>query len=409
MNALPSVGQFLICGGADGDGVLLGGCYLLNSTTWSLFMDSGTVLGRGDHVGVVHGNLLVLYGGNVSNGIDPTLPQAFRLDSRTYASDAVVSGPPPPARWGHSGVFLSESSSLLIFGGATEDLYDQSDLSLLTLGDGVTPAFTWSDVPTTGAAPSPRHYHASVAYGSHDMIVSGGTNMAGDAFTDVYRLTYVSGSGYSWVSLLPVRAVPLFGHVSVLVGATLVVYGGHISSSSSGGSVRTLDVGAPNPVWQDTSPAGTWLQTPFRAGGSLASPSDDIQSFQLLVYGGNTIDGYARVPPLTLAQLTQQIVPEERHFNKIPVFFGISLALLALILVALFFAYRYIRAHNAKDDTDDSSSLLRNAITPVRPGGLGPEADDLFDAAPLSDEFDEGPPGDVDESESKLRLSFSYS
>jgi hypothetical protein len=208
-SVLPSSGskaQLLFCGGADWDGDLVGACYLLNSSTFSMFMDAGTVAGRGDHVAVIYGNFLVLYGGNVSPPTDPTIPQAFRLDSRSYAADIVVTGDAPPARWGHTGVFIPGSASMLIFGGASEDGFDQADLVALQLGDGLKPTFTWSPVAATGSPPAGRHYHAAVAYGDFEMILTGGTNSAGDIFTDVFILSYNAGSGYAWFFVPAVRA-----------------------------------------------------------------------------------------------------------------------------------------------------------------------------------------------------------
>jgi hypothetical protein len=374
--------QFLICGGANWNLDLVGGCYLLNSSTYTFapFMDAGTVHARGDHSAVIfHENLLVLYGGNCSAGLDPTLPLVYNLDSRSYVSTAVIAGDPPAARWGHTGVFLPGSETMMVFGGATEDDIDQGDLIALVLTNDQTPAFEWQAVSAAGNPPPSRHYHAAAVYGEYEMVIAGGTNSGGTIYTDVFVLSYSEGA-YTWYSVPAVRAIPQFGHVAVLVGTMLVVYGGSISSNSAGGNVRTLDISLSSPVWQDMAPGGSWLQTPFRASGSLLDPtSADFDSYQLLVYGGVSIDGFLRTPPQTLALLTQveSAQPGASH-DVLPIIVGVSVAIIAIIGVAMFFVWRYGKAQAAAADAeaaaqddgdyadeDDDVPLSERLVTPV--------------------------------------------
>ena len=360
----------VVCGGTNPAGDFIGGCYIFNSTSWSVsqLLSPGTFTARADHTGVVYGDLLVVYGGNVSES-QPSLktaPSVYSLSNLTHIAAPIVTGDVPPARWGHTATPLGSAPSMwVIFGGVGDESSDDlDDVAILDLGDGRTPALAWRSITVSGALPAARHYHAAAAYGADSVVVSGGTAAGGEVFADTYMLTCATASGSppsacTWSFLQAVRGKPQFGHVAVMASTTFVVYGGSILSTAAGGQVRTLELDSSNPVWSDAAPTGAWLGTPFRASGALLDPERSAADFELLVFGGRPIDVYIVSPPL-VALLQQLTPPEKPGFDALPVVIVACVVVVLLVAVGMYFVWRYSRARASSVSTTakDGEALL---------------------------------------------------
>ena len=432
-----SPSQALLCGGTNRAGQVIGGCFLINASTWasSIGFSSSVFLNRSDHTTAIYGNFLIAYGGNVTSS--PELraqPVIYRLSDRSVVANPSFTGTVPPARWGHAAVQLrARQSAWIIFGGVGDENVDNlGDVAMLDLGDGRTPSFAWRDVVIGGTVqPSARHYHACAAYGSLGLVMTGGTTVVGEGLSDTYLLSCViSGSVVcTWATLLAVRSKPMFGHVAFVSETTLTIYGGSIPSSTQGGQVRTLVCDATNLLWTDESPTGSWLGTPFRSSGVTLDPESSVNNQQLLVYGGRSIDTFTSVTPHFLALLQQDAVPPARSFNMLPVY--IVAVVLAVVVVAsvVFFWIRYnkARASSALLDTGEMSeektplfkantsagrSGLYNAVEPPRrgvpqttPGGFD-AADDPMD--PMLETDEQGlDDGSIVDSDDDLQFRFT--
>jgi len=100
-----------------------------------------------------------------------------------------------PCRYGHSSLFYN--GKVLVFGGRTTN--DELCNSLIVI-DPETGA--WSEQETTGDAPSPRAFHASVMLPSQQWIIIGGLTADG-----------ACGAAFS-LCLRTARSIQLRSHVA---------------------------------------------------------------------------------------------------------------------------------------------------------------------------------------------------
>ncbi|KAJ1994711.1 hypothetical protein H4R33_000134 [Dimargaris cristalligena] len=133
----------------------------------------------------------------------------------------------------HSACYLSETDSIIVFGGASQDALSFANVRTYSLT-----AQTWDVNPTidnASSGPSPRAFHSAACL-SNQMIVFGGT----DAYTStkptdstVWILTGTSSNGratYKW-SQAPITdktkgPSARFGHSALLQDDKMYVYGG---------------------------------------------------------------------------------------------------------------------------------------------------------------------------------------
>jgi len=209
------------------------------------------------------------------------------------------SGNPPTARYGHSGVYDSTNSRMIIFGGGTGTTGPapcQNDVSVLINANGLNGTPTWTALTTAGNPPAPRFAHTA-AYDAvtNAMMVFGGSDCASGYFNDMWVLTHANGLGGAptWHQLAPTGSGPLGreGSTSVYDPATnvLVIYGGDSGTASRFSDVWMLSHAngtGGTPAWAQVFPTGT-----VPAARSGQSATYDSSSNRMTVFGGVTAGG----------------------------------------------------------------------------------------------------------------------
>lgn len=248
--------RLLLCGGAailDGFS-LQGDCYSLvpppdGSSPWTvkqvLSGSSGSLPARRDATAVIaYESWAIVFGGNSSTDLSLATPKVFTIGPWTIANNAIINGALPTARFGHSAVLSpADGRSWVIFGGAAAadgSLLD--DVSVMDLGDGSSPTFTFSTPTVTGQRPPARKLHAAAAYlpsgspaSATVMYISGGLIDSGDALSDVWVLSLGGASAWTWRAQSTVFAVPIYGHSMAVSSGLLLLYGALTPPSSGAG------------------------------------------------------------------------------------------------------------------------------------------------------------------------------
>src|ERR1035441_3346238 len=126
------------------------------------------------------------------------------------------SGSLPQARQGHTAVYDSATSRMIIFGGAFGFTYPcANDTWVLSNANSVAGTPAWTQLFPTGGLPPARNDHTAVYDpGSNRMVVFGGLNcldsVSSDWFNDVWVLTNANGLGGTpaWIQLAPTGGPP---------------------------------------------------------------------------------------------------------------------------------------------------------------------------------------------------------
>jgi len=234
--------------------------------SWDQGSSSSTPSARQYHTAVWTGSLMVIWGGNDSNGYAST---GGRYDPATDTWTPTASDGAPSSRYLHTAVWTG--NVMLVWGGI-----DSGGLS--NTGGRYDPA-TDSWMPTSiDGAPSPRDYHTTVWTGSL-MVVWGGNdnsyvNTGGryDPATDSWTPTSMDGAP-------SVRGY----HTAVWTGSLMVVWGGYYTDYY-GYSLNTGGRYDPN--------TDTWTPTSLDAAPSARHQHTSLWTGSRMVVWGGTYTFY---------------------------------------------------------------------------------------------------------------------
>jgi hypothetical protein len=163
---------------------------------------------------------------NVISGCSPSCPLNWSFET--------PGGPVPAARSGHSAVYDSVNSRMIVFGGA-EGFPSPcaNDVWVLGNANGVGGAPTWAELTPGGGPPAARAGHvATYDPVTNVMMVFGGTDCNGNYLGDFWVLSNANGltGTPSWTQLMPEGSSPPARAYAAAAynssNKTLVIYGG---------------------------------------------------------------------------------------------------------------------------------------------------------------------------------------
>jgi hypothetical protein len=203
-------------------------------------------------------------------------------------------GTPPAARYGHTGVYDSTNSLMMVFGGGLgvgSPAPCQNDMWILQDANGIAGPPNWIPLTTSGSAPSPRFAHTAVYDPNTDsMIVFGGYDCTSNYFNDVWVLNNANGLGGTptWSQLSPSGTAPPGREAATAVydptTNVMIVFGGDTGVSALLGDVWILSNAngtGGTPSWAQLFPTGTAPAS--RTGHSAVL---DSVNNRMIVYGG---------------------------------------------------------------------------------------------------------------------------
>jgi Galactose oxidase, central domain len=244
-------------------------------------------------------DIMVIFGGqHISTELDfNDIWWAFNLVKGSCQPPCDLELKPPPhkgtspsPRFGHTAVYDSASTRMIVFGGATGFPSPcANDTYVLADATGVGGTATWDPVTPAGTLPAARYSHTAVYDSINDrMIVFGGNNCGSTYFNDVWVLSGASGLGSTpaWSQLSPTGTLPPARSLSSAVydetNNRMVVFGGTNGSLLGDVWVLTNANGlSGTPAWVQLAPTGT---APMPRSGHTAV-YDAINNL-MIVYGG---------------------------------------------------------------------------------------------------------------------------
>ena len=367
----------IACGGQGlTAGSFTTGCVQINpfsDWTVSSVIAPGASLGRVFGAAALSGvtadgnRYLVLWGGVLNNNATiATDCEVFGVSSWKKSPLTCVGDDVPDGRWGHSGVV--QGNTLFVFGGAllegdTPTTDAPTDVGALDLYLTMS-SLKWSK-PTVAPGPVPegRHLHAAtigaVASGTRAglalMFIQGGYSFEkGTTLTDLWQLTIPIAStttppagAFVWTRRAenPASgAPPLYGHSIVLVGSTLIAYGGQVPTRPGGSDLLirslTLDVNPSDAGSAWSSPAineGMPLGFPFAAGVVLLDTNGDGDDEIAVIGGRNPVTNLSVSKVAVLGEINFSYAP---LLKELPLILGGAAIATFLLVVLGFFAWR---------------------------------------------------------------------
>ena len=206
-------------------------------------------------------NQIIVFGGT-SGEVDFHDVWALATSGSPQWTSVAAAGPTPAARTGHSAVYDSANSRMIVFGGGCAN-----DVWVLSDANRVNGTPTWTQLNPTGPAPAPRSFHSAVYDPtSNRMMVFGGSGCSSaDAYNDVWILSHADGLGGTpaWTQLTPSDGVPAVRerHTAVYDAKSnrMMVFGG-ASNGSFLNDVWVLSNAngwGGDSAWTRMSPSGT--------------------------------------------------------------------------------------------------------------------------------------------------------
>jgi fructose-specific component phosphotransferase system IIB-like protein len=268
---------------------------------WIQIFPTGTApSARYGHSGAYDGtsNHLIVFGGGSSS--TTCFNDYWLLDGANSASGTpswvqmTASGTPPSARLNQTTIYDSATNNLIIFGGSNCAGGYLSDVWVLSNANGGPGTPTWSQVSTTGVAPSARE-NASAIYDSVNNVL---TLYAGDAGTtglsDVWTLSNANGSGGTptWTHVVPTGTAPAArtGQSSVYDSKNnrMIMYGGNNSLTGTAYYGDTWILTFANgiggtPAWTLEKVSGTAPQRHFHSAFYVPTDND------MIIFGGQSM------------------------------------------------------------------------------------------------------------------------
>lgn len=204
-------------------------------------------------------------------------------------------GIPPAPRSGHSAVYDSTNSRMIVFGGALGFPSPcANDVWVLSNANGSGGSPTWTELSPGGTAPPPRSGHAATYDPvANTMTIFGGTDCSGGYLDDAWVMSNANGLGGTpkWKQLSPSGGPPpARAYMAAAFNSsanTLTIYGGSNGTrlsdvwllSGASGTTKTSS-------WKQLSPQGT---APAARYG-VASGYDSTNN-RMIINGGSTATG----------------------------------------------------------------------------------------------------------------------
>jgi uncharacterized protein (TIGR03437 family) len=239
---------------------------------------------------------MLIFGGTGSTGNLSDLWSLQKSQSNALQwTQLTPSGLLPTARHGHSAVYDSTNSRMMVFGGATGGASTcANDVWVLSNANGGNGTPAWSQLSPTGTAPAPRSLHSAVYDPTtNSMIVFGGSNCltnGSQLYNDVWILSNANGMGGTpaWTQLSLTGSAPASRDAPTAVydsaGNHMIVFGGLGVVPSYFNDVWILS-NANNtggtPSWAQLSTTGAQISQ--RAGHSAIY---DATTNRMTVFGG---------------------------------------------------------------------------------------------------------------------------
>ena len=200
-------------------------------------------------------------------------------------------GAKPAPRLGHTAVYDSTNSRMIVFGGGLGRTSPcENDVWTLRDANGVAGTPSWTRITATGVAPAPRWVHTAVYDpNTNRMIVFGGNDCFSGFYNDVWVLSNANGLGGTpaCTQLAPAGAAPSpRGYLSAVYDPTnniMVLFGG-------GGTADIWTLSNANgmggaPAWTQLTPS------PGPAARSAHSAIYDTANNRMTIYGGQSPGG----------------------------------------------------------------------------------------------------------------------
>ena len=210
--------------------------------TWTQLNPVGPIPPGTAHSSVVYDgatNRLIAFGGGLELGSGNNsvwvLSNANGLGGTPTWMQLTPTGPLPPRRMTHSGVYDNSTSRMIIFGGGVPYSAIYNDVWVLAnaSGSGGTPA--WTQLAPSGTPPSPRVGHSAVYdAATNRMIIFGGCNVFPycQEVNDTWILTNANGVGGTpeWLHVSPSGPIPpvRYVHTAAYDSDTnrMIIFGG---------------------------------------------------------------------------------------------------------------------------------------------------------------------------------------
>ncbi|MCX4241698.1 kelch repeat-containing protein [Paraliomyxa miuraensis] len=227
-------GRVVLLGGRGADSVRLADTWVydVEANEWTELLPTTAPGFRDAHdIAYVGGGLVVLFGGNATNGPTPMpFDDTWVLDLATGEWTELMPAASPPARFQHAMVGTADGVAIL-YGGRVEFGVELSDTWMF---DPTTQ--TWTDL-APASAPGPRSAFPLVYDGIGTLAITGGT-VNSSALTDETWLYDIAGN--DWTMVAATDQGVRFTHVGAWLEAGVVTFSGKYDVFE-------------NPV------AGTWL------------------------------------------------------------------------------------------------------------------------------------------------------
>jgi len=194
-------------------------------------------------------------------------------------------GTPPSPRSGHSAVYDSVNSRMIVFGGAEGfPAPCANDVWVLENANGAGGTPTWNELSPSGTPPPPRTGHiAAYDPATNVLIVFGGSDCKGGYLGDVWVMNNANGLGGTprWKQLAPTGSLPPGRAYAAAAynssSNSLVLYGGtngtEISDvwvlSGANGTKKTSS-------WSRKSPTGTAPSARYGAASGYDATNDRL-------------------------------------------------------------------------------------------------------------------------------------
>ncbi|KAK9330115.1 hypothetical protein V1520DRAFT_341341 [Lipomyces starkeyi] len=195
------------------------------------------VSARYGHASELVGNAFIVFGGDTrypgtKEKLDDNL---YFLNTSTHQwSKAIVTGPRPPARYGHTMNIIG--SKLYVFGGQFDDNFfnDLYSFDLNTV-QGATTESRWELIkPASDVVPPTRTNHSAAVFNGK-LYIFGGTNSS-EWYNDTWCFDPIEVT-WKQLSCVGYFPKPCEGHKAAIVGNIMYIFGGR---SSDGTNLRNL-------------------------------------------------------------------------------------------------------------------------------------------------------------------------
>ncbi|KAK9430019.1 hypothetical protein V1505DRAFT_372433 [Lipomyces doorenjongii] len=237
-NAASKTGEIYVFGGLKGS--------TPKNDLWVIELDTYTVRqlqvadlvsGRYGHASELVGNAFIVFGGDTrypgtKEKIDDNL---YFLNTSTHQwSKPIVTGPRPPARYGHTMNIIG--SKLYVFGGRFDDNFfnDLYSFDLNTV-QGATTESRWELIkPASDVVPPTRTNHSAAIFNGR-LYIFGGTNSS-ECYNDTWCFDPIEVT-WKQLSCVGYFPKPCEGHKAAIVGNIMYIFGGR---SADGTNLRNL-------------------------------------------------------------------------------------------------------------------------------------------------------------------------